>query len=166
MPPPLCTMLFLWKRNSGLLLKWDRQTAPSTSSNLHSFFLLNFEISRCFTYCLFLVSRFFVYFDRLFSSILSFFFICVLNLFTTYSPSFNFFCFFSSFLLLFYSDAVASVRFIANAAGGLLPVLAENLRSTFRATILTSYGMTEWYVQSDFVRDKETPLMFVEVRRG
>jgi hypothetical protein len=41
-------------------------------------------------------------------------------------------------------DATASVRFIANAAGGLLPVLAENLKSTFQATILTSYGMTEW----------------------
>ena len=40
-------------------------------------------------------------------------------------------------------DAVESVRFIANAAGGLLPVLAESLRSTFEATILTSYGMTE-----------------------
>ena len=36
-----------------------------------------------------------------------------------------------------------SVRFIANAAGGLLPVLAESLRSTFGAVILTSYGMTE-----------------------
>ena len=86
---------------------------------------------------------------------------------TNYSPSFYFFPFFSFFFIfLYYSDAVASVRFIANAAGGLLPVLAENLRSTFRATILTSYGMTEWYVQSDFVRDRETPLMFVEVRRG
>jgi acyl-CoA synthetase (AMP-forming)/AMP-acid ligase II len=38
---------------------------------------------------------------------------------------------------------VASVRFIANAAGGLLPVLAESLRATFGAVILTSYGMTE-----------------------
>jgi hypothetical protein len=40
---------------------------------------------------------------------------------------------------------VDNIRFIANAAGGLLPVLAEGLRDTFRATILTSYGMTEWY---------------------
>lgn len=49
------------------------------------------------------------------------------------------------FLTLFsLRDATASVRFIANAAGGLLPVLAENLKSTFQATILTSYGMTEW----------------------
>ena len=39
---------------------------------------------------------------------------------------------------------VAAVRFIANAAGGLLPVLAEALRDAFHATILTSYGMTEW----------------------
>ena len=38
---------------------------------------------------------------------------------------------------------VASIRFIANAAGGLLPVLAESLRRTFDAVILTSYGMTE-----------------------
>ena len=119
-------------------------------------------------YCILFLNfiLFFFNIDRLLSSILYFLFFCVLNLFTTSSPSFYFFRFFSSFLLLLYSDAVASVRFIANAAGGLLPVLAENLRSTFRATILTSYGMTEWYVQSDFVRDKETPLMFVEVRRG
>ena len=40
---------------------------------------------------------------------------------------------------------VESVRYIANAAGGLLPVLAQSLKDTFfRATILTSYGMTEW----------------------
>lgn len=38
---------------------------------------------------------------------------------------------------------VDNVRFIANAAGGLLPVLAQSLRDTFKATILTSYGMTE-----------------------
>lgn len=38
---------------------------------------------------------------------------------------------------------VSTVRFIANAAGGLLPVLAESLKITFGATILTSYGMTE-----------------------
>lgn len=39
---------------------------------------------------------------------------------------------------------VDSVRYIANAAGGLLPVLATALRDTFQAVILTSYGMTEW----------------------
>lgn len=38
---------------------------------------------------------------------------------------------------------VDTVRFIANAAGGLLPILANRLRDTFRAVILTSYGMTE-----------------------
>eukprot|EP01031_Cornospumella_fuschlensis_P038872 gene38872-47283_t len=38
---------------------------------------------------------------------------------------------------------VQSIRYIANAAGGLLPVLAAALRDTFHATILTSYGMTE-----------------------
>jgi len=38
---------------------------------------------------------------------------------------------------------VSTVRFIANAAGGLLPVLAEKLKTTFDAVILTSYGMTE-----------------------
>ncbi|KDQ58575.1 hypothetical protein JAAARDRAFT_155112 [Jaapia argillacea MUCL 33604] len=35
------------------------------------------------------------------------------------------------------------LRMIANAAGGLLPTLATSLRSTFGATILPSYGMTE-----------------------
>ena len=39
---------------------------------------------------------------------------------------------------------VETVRFLANAAGGLLPVLAESLKNTFACTILTSYGMTEW----------------------
>jgi acyl-CoA synthetase (AMP-forming)/AMP-acid ligase II len=40
---------------------------------------------------------------------------------------------------------VDSVRYIANAAGGLLPVLADALKTTFKnAVILTSYGMTEW----------------------
>ena len=38
---------------------------------------------------------------------------------------------------------VRSVRFIANAAGGLLPSLADALKLTFDAIILTSYGMTE-----------------------
>ena len=38
---------------------------------------------------------------------------------------------------------VDTVRFIANAAGALLPALALNLQQTFHATILTGYGMTE-----------------------
>lgn len=38
---------------------------------------------------------------------------------------------------------VDNIRFIANAAGALLPSLAEALRDTFQALILTSYGMTE-----------------------
>ena len=33
-------------------------------------------------------------------------------------------------------------RLICNAAGGLLPVLAEELKNTFGATILPSYGST------------------------
>ena len=37
-----------------------------------------------------------------------------------------------------------SIRYIANAAGGLLPALATALNNVFtNATILTSYGMTE-----------------------
>ena len=39
---------------------------------------------------------------------------------------------------------IRSIRYIANAAGGLLPVLAKRLKDTFDAVILTSYGMTEW----------------------
>jgi len=40
---------------------------------------------------------------------------------------------------------VSEVRYVANAAGGLLPVLAQALKTTFdQAVILTSYGMTEW----------------------
>jgi hypothetical protein len=35
------------------------------------------------------------------------------------------------------------LRMIANAAGGLLPSLARELRKTFRAAVLPSYGMTE-----------------------
>ncbi|KAK7050753.1 peroxisomal-coenzyme a synthetase [Favolaschia claudopus] len=35
------------------------------------------------------------------------------------------------------------IRMIANAAGGLLPSLAVDLQTTFQATILPSYGMTE-----------------------
>jgi acyl-CoA synthetase (AMP-forming)/AMP-acid ligase II len=39
---------------------------------------------------------------------------------------------------------IETVRYIANAAGGLLPVLAQSLKDTFpHAVILTSYGMTE-----------------------
>lgn len=39
---------------------------------------------------------------------------------------------------------ISTIRFIANAAGGLLPVLANRLKDTFHnAVILTSYGMTE-----------------------
>jgi acyl-CoA synthetase (AMP-forming)/AMP-acid ligase II len=39
---------------------------------------------------------------------------------------------------------VSTIRYIANAAGALLPVLADRLKSTFPgAVILTSYGMTE-----------------------
>jgi acyl-CoA synthetase (AMP-forming)/AMP-acid ligase II len=37
-----------------------------------------------------------------------------------------------------------SIRMIANAAGGLLPGLAVDLRKTFQAVILPSYGMTEY----------------------
>ncbi len=33
-------------------------------------------------------------------------------------------------------------RLICNAAGGLLPVLAEELKDTFNAIILPSYGST------------------------
>jgi hypothetical protein len=46
------------------------------------------------------------------------------------------------------SDAIVPsrdtrIRMICNAAGGLLPTLAEELRDTFGgATILPSYGMT------------------------
>ena len=35
------------------------------------------------------------------------------------------------------------LRMIANAAGGLLPSLAQELRATFGANVLPSYGMTE-----------------------
>merc|ERR1719230_1738582 len=35
------------------------------------------------------------------------------------------------------------LRMIANAAGGLLPSLAEQLKESFGAVILPSYGMTE-----------------------
>lgn len=37
------------------------------------------------------------------------------------------------------------VRMICNAAGGLLPSLAAELKATFsRAVVLPSYGMTEY----------------------
>lgn len=35
------------------------------------------------------------------------------------------------------------IRLICNAAGGLLPSLANQLRDTFKCTVLPSYGMTE-----------------------
>jgi acyl-CoA synthetase (AMP-forming)/AMP-acid ligase II len=35
------------------------------------------------------------------------------------------------------------LRMIANAAGGLLPSLARDLRQAFQAAVLPSYGMTE-----------------------
>ena len=42
------------------------------------------------------------------------------------------------------NNNVRSIRFIANAAGALLPILAEELKRIFpSAVILTSYGMTE-----------------------
>ncbi len=38
-----------------------------------------------------------------------------------------------------------SIKMIANAAGGLLPSLAVQLKETFNGTaVLPSYGMTEW----------------------
>jgi acyl carrier protein len=41
------------------------------------------------------------------------------------------------------SGSVFRLKMIANAAGGLLPSLAERLRETFHANVLPSYGMTE-----------------------
>jgi len=35
------------------------------------------------------------------------------------------------------------IRLVCNAAGGLLPVLACQLRDCFQCTVLPSYGMTE-----------------------
>ena len=35
------------------------------------------------------------------------------------------------------------IRFIANAAGALLPNLAQQMKETFNAAILPGYGMTE-----------------------
>jgi hypothetical protein len=40
-------------------------------------------------------------------------------------------------------DGGHHLRMIANAAGGLLPSLAQKLRATFGANVLPSYGMTE-----------------------
>ncbi|KAI1079737.1 hypothetical protein F5B20DRAFT_590238 [Whalleya microplaca] len=37
----------------------------------------------------------------------------------------------------------SQIRLICNAAGGLLPALASQLRDTFQCTVLPSYGMTE-----------------------
>ncbi|MCJ1397237.1 hypothetical protein MMC11_000429 [Xylographa trunciseda] len=37
----------------------------------------------------------------------------------------------------------SQIRLVCNAAGGLLPSLASQLRKTFRCTVLPSYGMTE-----------------------
>ena len=40
---------------------------------------------------------------------------------------------------------ISSIRFIANATGGLVPGLTTKLKDTFnRALILTSYGITQW----------------------
>ena len=41
------------------------------------------------------------------------------------------------------SCATIQLRMIANAAGGLLPSMARELRQTFNAHVLPSYGMTE-----------------------
>lgn len=42
------------------------------------------------------------------------------------------------------------IRFIANAAGALLPALAERMKTTFNCSILPGYGMTECSKYSDF----------------
>jgi len=42
-----------------------------------------------------------------------------------------------------FPNGKAKLRMIANAAGGLLPSLARELRQTFSANVLPSYGMTE-----------------------
>jgi len=39
-------------------------------------------------------------------------------------------------------DRKYTLKMIANAAGGLLPSLALDLRKTFGANVLPSYGMT------------------------
>eukprot|EP01041_Mallomonas_annulata_P009368 gene9368-19429_t len=41
------------------------------------------------------------------------------------------------------NNDVGTIRFVANAAGGLPPSLALSLKTVFQATVLTSYGMTE-----------------------
>ncbi|KAK5631500.1 hypothetical protein RRF57_007214 [Xylaria bambusicola] len=38
---------------------------------------------------------------------------------------------------------ISRIRLVCNAAGGLLPALAERIRDTFGCTVLPSYGMTE-----------------------
>lgn len=45
-------------------------------------------------------------------------------------------------MLLTYCD-YSRIRLVCNAAGSLLPTLAERIRDTFRCTVLPSYGMTE-----------------------
>ena len=45
-------------------------------------------------------------------------------------------------------------RLICNAAGGLLPVLAEQLKGTFGAVILPSYGSTVSTVLNYIVRGR------------
>jgi acyl-coenzyme A synthetase/AMP-(fatty) acid ligase len=39
--------------------------------------------------------------------------------------------------------AASKIRLVCNAAGGLLPSLACQLRDTFNSIVLPSYGMTE-----------------------
>lgn len=41
------------------------------------------------------------------------------------------------------SKAAERIRLVCNAAGGLLPALALQIRDCFRCTVLPSYGMTE-----------------------
>jgi len=37
----------------------------------------------------------------------------------------------------------SEIRLVCNAAGSLLPTLAERIKNTFHCTVLPSYGMTE-----------------------
>ena len=52
----------------------------------------------------------------------------------------------------FHQEALAKsqVRLVCNAAGCLLPALAERIRDAFKCTVLPSYGMTEWVVSVHF----------------
>jgi acyl-CoA synthetase (AMP-forming)/AMP-acid ligase II/acetyltransferase-like isoleucine patch superfamily enzyme/acyl carrier protein len=52
----------------------------------------------------------------------------------------------------------SQIRMVCNAAGGLLPSLANRLRTTFNCTVLPSYGMTECMPIS-------TPLMDYKLER-